>query len=248
MSTASAQVVLTVQEGKRLIAKGLVAWEPFRRARESGVIAIAKGTTNAYVVEELLGGAVDKTKYVTGRVLPSRNAPKVKLSADMPDLVLREGKQVEGRTAVEAAAEMGPDDIFLKGANAINYELGQAAVLIGHATGGTVGAALGTLVSRRVRIVVPVGLEKNVPLDLADAAAAVRALDTSPALWQIPGEVFTEIEAFEALAGVDALPVAAGGIGGAEGSTRFLLVGDEEPVAKAVAAVKEIQGEPAFIS
>ncbi len=62
MSTASAQVVLTVQEGKRLIAKGLLAWEPFRRARESGIVAIAKGTTNAYVVDELLGGADEKTK------------------------------------------------------------------------------------------------------------------------------------------------------------------------------------------
>lgn len=247
MSTSSAQVVLTVQEGKRLIAKGLLAWGPFRRARESGIVAIAKGTTNAYIVEELLGGAVDKTKYVTGRVLPARNAPKAKLSADMPDLVLKGGKQVEGRTAVEVAGGMGPDDVFLKGANAINYELGQAAVLIGHKTGGTVGAALGTLVSRRVRIVVPVGLEKDVPTDLADAAAAVQGLGSSPALWVIPGEVFTEIEAFDALAGVDALPVAAGGIGGAEGSTRFLLVGDEEQVAKAVAAVKEIQGEPAFV-
>ncbi len=98
-----------------------------------------------------------------------------------------------------------------------------------------------------MRIVVPVGLEKNVPLDLADAAAAVRGLESSPALWQFPGQLFTEIEALDALAGVDALPVAAGGIGGAEGSTRFLLIGDGEPVAKAVAAVKEIQGEPAFI-
>lgn len=251
MSTVSAQVVLTVQEGKRLIAKGLVAWEPFRRARESGVIAIAKGTTNAYLVEELgeelFGGEIDKHRYVTGRVVPAKNRPEAKLSADMPDLVLKEGKQVEGRTAVEAAAEMGPDDIFLKGANAINYELGQAAVLIGHPTGGTVGAALGTLVSRRVRIVVPVGLEKDVPFDLSEAAAAVRGVGSKPALWEIPGQLFTEIEAFDALAGADALPVAAGGIGGAEGSMRFLLLGDEECVAKAARAVKGIHGEPAFI-
>ena len=252
MSTGSAQVVLTVQEGKRLIAKGLAAWEPFRRALESGTIAVCKGTTNAYLVEyldgELLGESVDKTKYVTGRVLPAKNAPKVKLSAELPDLVLKEGRRLEGKTAVEAAAEMGPEDIFLKGANAINYRLGQAAVLIGHATGGTVGASLGTLISRRVRLVVPVGLEKNVPVDLKDAAAVVRGSASKPALWEIPGELFTEIEAFDTLAGVDALPLAAGGIGGAEGSTRFLLLGDEESVEKAVAAAEEIQGEPPFVS
>ncbi len=48
-----------------------------------------------------------------GHVLPDKNEPKAKLSGDMPDLVLKEGKQVEGRTAVEVADDMGPDDIVL---------------------------------------------------------------------------------------------------------------------------------------
>jgi hypothetical protein len=251
---SSAEVVLTVSEGKRLIARGLLAWEPFLKARESGTIAIAKGTTNSYVVEELLAEAIDKTRYVTGHTRPAKGGPAAaaqagggKVSADMPDLVLRKGKPVEGLTAVGAAAEMRHGDIFLKGANAIQYDLGQAAILVGHPTGGTVGAALGSIVARKVRLVSPAGLEKNVPGDLEVAAATVREAGGAPALWVIPSELFTEIEAIAVLSGAEAVPVAAGGIGGAEGSVRLLITGDEDEVETAVEAVRAVQGEPPFL-
>ncbi|MHC4252057.1 MAG: hypothetical protein ACYS9X_23305 [Planctomycetota bacterium] len=245
------ETVLTVAEGKRLIARGLIAWEPFRRARESGVIAVAKGTTNSYLVEELVrdisGDAVDKTTYVTGSTRPAKDGSGVKTSADMPDLVLRNGKPVEGLSATEAAAEMGPGDVFLKGANAINYALGQAAVLIGHPTGGTLGSALGSIVARKVRLVSPAGLEKEVPGDLGLVAAEARAAGVTPALWVMPSELFTEIEAIEVISGAEAVPVAAGGIGGAEGSVRLLVTGTDEEVAAAREAIDGVRGEPAFL-
>ncbi|MHC5057890.1 MAG: hypothetical protein ACYTKD_24755 [Planctomycetota bacterium] len=313
------ETVLTVAEGKRLIARGLIAWEPFRLARESGVIAVAKGTTNSYLVEELVrdisGDAVDKTTYVTGSTRPAKEErPKnphkpgsqihfimqlfiddpeisdervaaevkerfplsemndpakapghrawyrsqakaegvlpgggAKTSADMPDLVLRNGKPVEGLSATEAAAEMGPGDVFLKGANAINYALGQAAVLIGHPTGGTLGSALGSIVARKVRLVSPAGLEKEVPGDLGLVAAEARAAGVTPALWVMPSELFTEIEAIEVISGAEAVPVAAGGIGGAEGSVRLLVTGTDEEVAAAAEAIEGVRGEPAFL-
>jgi hypothetical protein len=172
-----AEVVLTVAEGKRLVARGVLAWGPFRRAREEGCVAVAKGTTNSYVVEELLEKPLDRTRYVTGHVRPSKGGAQGEVSATMPDLVLRRGEVLEGVSAVEAAAEMGPGDCFLKGANAISYGLGQAAVLVGHPTGGTMGACLGTLVARGARLVCPAGLEKSVPVDLAEAAALVRAVE-----------------------------------------------------------------------
>ncbi len=243
-----AQVVLTVSEGKRLIAKGLAAFEPVRRALESGTVAVCKGTTNSYVVEELLGTSLEKTKYVSGNVRPAKGGTAGKVSAEMPDLVLSNGEPVEGVTAVEAVSEMGPGDIFLKGASAINYGVNVAALLIGHATGGTLGAAMGTLVSRRVRLVVPVGLEKEVAADLFAAAARVGEAGRSPALWAFSAELFTEVEALEALADVEAVPIAAGGIGGAEGSVRLLVTGEDEEVGKAVEIVKSIQGEPPFLN
>ena len=47
--------VLTVSESKRLIAKGVAASEVLQTALENGTVAVAKGTTNSYIVEELLG-------------------------------------------------------------------------------------------------------------------------------------------------------------------------------------------------
>ena len=67
----------------------------------------------------------------------------------MADLVILKGERLAMK-ASEALADMGPGDVYVKGVNAVNYERKQAAVLIGHTTGGGVGAAIGTVVARRI--------------------------------------------------------------------------------------------------
>jgi len=249
-----AQIVLTSSQSKRLIARGILAWAPFGEAFENGIVAVAKGTTNAYIAEELLREAgpketadeFEKHLYVTGRTAPARGDASWAKS-QLPDVVFERGTLRQGATVAAAAAEMGPGDIFLKGANAINYELGQAAVLIGHPTGGTLSSVLGTLVSRKVRLVHPVGLEKEVPGDLTLAAQALSQGGETAGevygLWVTQGELFTEIEAIEAAFGLEALPVGAGGIAGAEGSIRLSIFGDQERLEKALSDIRSIQEE-----
>lgn len=246
-----AQVVLTVSEGKRLIAKGVAEYQPVLEALHKGWVAVAKGSTNAYVVEELTGKPIDKKKHITGHTLPAALKAKPGFSAELPDLVLHKGKPVQGLTAVEALKEMGPGDVFLKGANALNYEDFLAGILIGHPTGGTIGAAIGTVTARRITFIVPVGLEKQVPYNIVDAAALMGPSDEErtrdfPALWPVYADIFTEIEAFRELFGVEAYPVAAGGLAGAEGAYRFCLQGDKRNVSDALKLVGEIQGEAAL--
>ena len=53
-------VSLTVSESKRLIAKGIAQHPAVKAALENGIVAVAKGTTNAYVAEELLGEYPDR--------------------------------------------------------------------------------------------------------------------------------------------------------------------------------------------
>jgi len=65
-------VVLTVAESKRLIAKGVTNLDLVKKALHKGMIAIARGTTNGYVAEEILGRKIDKTSYVLGVVLPGK--------------------------------------------------------------------------------------------------------------------------------------------------------------------------------
>jgi hypothetical protein len=242
--------VLTVSESKRLIARGVARCQAVREALEKGVVAVAKGTTNAYVVEELTGQRIQKPHYCTGTTRPEKAAGGVEVANKLPDLVLRKGQKWEGVTAVEALAQMGPGDVFMKGANALNYDRGQAGILIGHPTGGTLGAALGTVVARRITFIVPVGLEKSVPGDLFETARALVASAASgagPMLWPVAGaEIFTEIEALDVLCGVAARPIGAGGILGAEGSVRMSVWGSPEDIQRAESVIGEIRGEPPF--
>ena len=247
-----AQVVLTVSESKRLVAKGIAEYQPVIEALNSGWVSVAKGSTNAYVVEELTGKKMDKKQYMTGSTVPAGRKGQLGFSADLPDLVLHKGQPVEGVSSTEALKEMGPGDVFLKGANALNYEEGLAGLLIGHPTGGTIGAAIGTLTARRVRLIIPIGLEKQVPYNLIDASYLLGPSEDErpknfPALWPLYGDVFTEVEAFRELFDVEAYPVAAGGLAGCEGALRFCLHGDKRAVSDALKAIEEVQGEPPFV-
>ncbi len=242
--------VLTVSESKRLIAKGVAA--AVQEALEDGVVVICKGTTNSYIVEEILGQPIEKTNYCTGTTWPTKADSKGKVSGAIPDVVLKNGEPVEGATAIGYAKELREGDVFIKGANALNYERGQAGILIGHPTGGTIGAAIGSIMARRARLILPVGLEKNIGVDLERAAALLNDQDerrgSEPALWPVAGEIITEVEALAILTGVQAVPVAAGGIGGAEGSIRLSLIGELEEIDAAAALLDSIYGEPPFIS
>lgn len=238
----------TVSESKRLIAKGMAQADFVVRAMNEGILAIGSGTTNAYIVEEITGEKIDKKTFVTGRTLPhGYDGPK--LTYTHPDFVMRKGERLNIKTA-EALPDMGPGDVFVKGANAVNYERKQAAVLIGHPTGGGVGSQIGRVVSRRICYLHPVGLEKSVSFDLNEAADRVNrdSNGKGPTLWVVPGMIFTEIEALRVLAGVEAIHVAAGGIGGAEGAVWLSIFGTEEQLGKTEEVIQSVRGEPAFIN
>ena len=246
-------VVVTVAESKRLIAKGVAKHPAVAQALKEGIVCVAKGSTNAYVVEELTGQPIEKTQYMSGRTLPAGSDAGARLSGVLPDCILRKGKWDKKADSKSIVEEMGPDDVYLKGANALNYERDQAALLIGHPTGGTIGATIGPIIARRIKLIVPVGLEKSVPMDLEGLAAVIRDAEETapgcPTLWPLEvAEVFTEVEALETLVPeVLVFPLAAGGLAGAEGSVRLLLDGPKEAVEQAIGVVASCQGEPPFL-
>jgi len=246
-----AEVVLTVSQSKRLIAKGVAAHPAVRRARERGWIIISTGTTDGYVVEEILGKPFDRYAYVTGHVVPPGFDSKTKLaSKNLPDVILHNGEVVEGMNRFEAARRLGPGDVFIKGANALNYEKKIAGVCIGDPNAGTVGGTLGPIIGRRVTLVIPVGLEKLVAHDILETARLLgQGEDTANhvhPLFPITGEIITEIEAFQLLCGVQVRHVGSGGIFGAEGAVRLLLQGTPEQVEVALQLTEELHKEPPF--
>ena len=250
------EAVLTVSESKRLIAKGIANHPEVVHALTEGIVVICKGTTNAYVVEEILGKKIQRTDYVMGCVVPTTREAQSPVTSKLPDVILEHGQILEGTNSKEIVPKLKPGDVFIKGANAVSYERGQAALLIGHPTGGTIGAAVGVLVARRVKLLIPVGLEKNIPGDLNAVALCMASVDETDksdprpilTLRPIAGEVFTEIEALEMLTGCDAMQTAAGGIAGAEGAVRLLIEGDADQIKKARILISNVHGERPFVT
>lgn len=241
------QYILTSSMGKRLIGKALAEHTEIERVLESGTLVIIAGSTNGYVAEEILlklGQAQGFTRVGFRRGLntpPDINAPQF----DFPgDVVIVNGTWLPGKTIFDVESELTGGDVILKGANAFDtYD--QAAVHIGSTKGGTVMAALSAVVGRRVRLIIPVGLEKRVSEDINSIARIVNSPGSEgPRLLPVIGEVFTEIEALQQLTDVDAFLISAGGIYGAEGSVRLGIIGNTRELELASELIKSLAGEP----
>jgi hypothetical protein len=247
MAETQASFVLTVSESKRLIAKGVAAHPSVRKAMESGTVAVCKGTTTAYVLEELLGERIDKSRYVLGRTVPAR-AETASPDAGMPEVVFRDGQVVPGLDVGQAVKQMSAGDVVIKGANALDYPRRMVGELIGDPSGGTLGKILGAVYGRKLELIIPIGLEKSVASDLVAVSERIRMMRTGgiPSLWPFTGTIITEIEAVRILAGSEAEHMASGGVCGAEGAVWLLVRGQEPEVGVATRLIEAIQGEPPY--
>ena len=167
---------------------------------------------------------------------------------DLPgDVVIRDGQWEKGKTIFDVAEELQAGDVVLKGANAFDAR-GQAAVQIGHPQGGTIIAALTAVVGRRVRLIVPVGLEKRVLEDVTVLAGRCNAPEAhGPRLLPVPGRIFTELDAIKLLTGAAACLIAGGGICGAEGAAWLGISGAAEQIEAAAELIRSIADEPPCI-
>jgi hypothetical protein len=241
------QFVVTTAMGKRLIGKGMAARPDIQAVLERGTLVIIAGTTNGYVAEEVLGAIGQREGFT--RVGFRRGitvAPGAKAAqADFPgDVVIVDGQWQQGKMVVDVADDLREGDIVLKGANAFDSR-GQAAVQIGHPKGGTILAAVPAVIGRRVRMIVPVGLEKRVLQDVNVLAERCNAPGgQGPRLYPLPGQVFTELDAIRLLTGAEAILLAAGGVYGAEGASWLGIDGTEAEIEAAAALIRSVAGEP----
>lgn len=243
-----AQVTLTTEEAKRLVAKATAAHPKVKRALEEGIIAVGLGTTNAYVVEELLGEKIEKGRYLAGFVdaLGTCVVPK---EHRLRGVVIEKGRRIdEGITSV--VKRMKPGDVLIKGANAVDAR-GIAGVMLASEVGGTIASIYGIAKARGIDVIIPVTLEKFIPGSIEEVSkeAGIEVISLSTGIpvgiFPVAGEVITEIEAFRLLFGVEAQVMGAGGVGGGEGAVTLLLKGEDEKVEEAFRAVEAIKGERA---
>ena len=164
-------------------------------------------------------------------------------------MVIVRGVWQKGRTLSDVVDLLREGDLIVKGANALDLERKQAAVLIGHPKAGTAGLALPVVAGRRVKLLVAVGLEKRVSGDLYTLFQKLNAPGGSGyRLLPLPGEVFTELDAVKLLTKADACLMSAGGVCGAEGSCWLLVTGTKEQEDVAQTVFDSVADEPAFES
>jgi hypothetical protein len=246
----SALVVLNPSESRRLLAKATVALPEVQNAWKNGMIIIGRGITNAYVIEELFKVSVEPKGGQTAGIICDGFMNATAAPPPSTWHVIWKGKVVEGADSNVEIEKFGPEDVFIKGGNAIDPQ-GNAGVYASGVKGGTIGMCWPIVTARGSHLIQPVGLEKLIPsVPEASMHSGIYHFKYSMGL---PGRVFpvtsskvvTEIQAFALLAGVRAYHLSSGGVGGSEGAVVLGLEGDEDKVKKAFDLAKSVKGEPA---
>ncbi|WP_054695368.1 hypothetical protein [Syntrophomonas palmitatica] len=234
---------------KFIIAKGTAMLPQVQHALKNNKIIIGAGTTNIAVVQQLLGIQTPKPDTrVAGLICQNvacGTAPEGRLGAWCID----KGKMVDVNW-LEFLHAFAPGDIFIKGANALDPS-GMVGILVGDPMGGTIGQAIGILKARGNEIICPVGLEKMIPsCQAAERLLGVHRVQHSMGYktgYIVVANVtlITETEALRLLFGVKAYAIAAGGVGGMEGSTMLAVeYENEEQIQAIMALVREANRIP----
>lgn len=251
------QFVMTPAAGKRLIGKAMVQHGSIRNALKKGTLVIVAGTTNGYVAEEILkergqAKTFRRDHFYRGIILPpdrpkSSSGRRYDESKFPGDVVIVKGMYQKGKTIFDVIDDLREGDVILKGANAVDLIQRRAAILIGAPKAGTIGAALPAVAGRRVRLILPVGLEKRVYENIDVLAAKMNAPGVQgPRLMPVSGEIFTELDAIALLTGASVSLVASGGVGGAEGSIWLAVSGKPAQEKAAETLLQSVVNEPAF--
>jgi hypothetical protein len=241
----NASVVLTSAASKRLIAKGVAAHPGVKRALGKGRIVITRGTTNAFVAEELCGAPIDRGAYAAGFI--DRHWNVNARVGEMEEIVLDCGRPV-AETPDQTLSSLGAGDVVIKGGNALD-PWGVVGVLLASATGGTVGRYVAAALARGVDLVIPISVSKSIHTSVVDLSQEMGAGRMSLhdglacGIYPLHGQIVTEVEALRLLFGVDAVHVASNGVGAGRGSVSLLVYGDDDVVSRAYEFVASLRNE-----
>lgn len=247
METVKALVVLNPYESRRLIAKAVRKLPVVENALNNGWVIIATGSSTGYVAEEITGNSMAKESFITGHIADGQTRGTKDDPNKLYPISLYKGQR-QDIFPEEAIKEFKAEDVFIKGANAVDANF-HAGVFLGNDLGGTIGWSLGTLQARGAKMVVPVGLEKMIPsvLDAAKHGGMMvfkHRMGMPVALMPIVNPtVVTEIQAFGNLFNVQAYHVGSGGIAGSEGAVVLVLEGEAKNVEKAFEFAESVKGE-----
>lgn len=245
----SKQIFLSPSAGKKLIALALAQDPSVVEAMEKHTVLVVAGTTNAYLAEALLAriGDADFEKYRFFRGIIRREGIPQSFGKLEGDVIISKGQRIRGKSIHDVADGMKVGDIIFKGANAVNLATGESAVLAGNPTSGTMGPIYRAAIGRRVRVIVPVGVEKRVEEPIHQLCQIVNSTEsTGLRLAPSVGKAYTELDAIRALTGMQPHLVAAGGVCGCEGAAFFQCVGTAEQLEQLEYWLHQVSATPRF--
>jgi hypothetical protein len=245
----AALVTLRPAASRRLIAKATVELPEIKAAMKKGIIIIARGITAAYVSEEMFNITVEPKSFQTAGIIVdsatnSNNAPP-----PCTMHVIRDGKAVENADSNKEILDFGPNDVLIKGANAIDRD-GNAGIMASSVKGGTWGMFTPIMTGRNSKLIITAGLEKmvsSVPEACEHSGIYYYKYSMglpaklSPAISPM---IVTEIQALGVLCGVEAYHVCSGGVGGSEGAVTLSVEGTDANVKRALELVNSLKHEP----
>ncbi|GEM_PF-68899 len=257
------EVVLTPAESKKLIAVAILNSYEVRNALKQGIVAVHPSSSTVFLYEGILGRTPEGV-WVCGVVAPkglciSRDAAEM-IASRGPGIhdprevsrqtwFFKKGVLQEPAPLGEILEQMGENDVYIKGCNALDPQ-GNTGVLFGNPAGGggTIGKVIAALRRKKFLLFLPVGIEKLIPVSISEAGHKAGAKNAGKTmgipcgLMPVSGRKVDEVDALSMLSGVEATPIAAGGIGGAEGAVVLVLEGNEEQIQKAVTLLQSVKG------
>ena len=264
-----AQVSLTPTESKKLIAKAVAEMDVVKKAANQGIVALHPSSSTYFIVEEITGHKPRSNTWVCGVIVPKGTCVEMGVLVGAQSIigeqakggaatgspeafhhtwVIKKGELVTGITLGDLLAEMGSGDVFIKGVNALDID-GTVGVLWGNVLeGGTFAKIVAASKRDGFSLIFPVGLEKLVPVRIKEAAKEAKrhkydyCTGVPCGLYPAKGITVTEVDAVKILSGTTAVPISAGGLGGAEGSITMVMKGEKEQVTKAIDHIEQSKG------
>jgi hypothetical protein len=256
-----AQIVLTPAESKKLIAKAIARLDAVQKAAKNGIVALHPSSSTYFIVEEITGSKPKTNYWVCGVVTPRGMCVEMAMvlgsgltpdeeSADPGDLqgtwIIEKGQLGAEEKLSSLLYRMTPSDVYVKGVNALDPE-GNVGILFG--LEGSMGYIQAARKKRKFTIVYPAGLEKLIPISVKQAAKEAQftryesGMGMPVGLYPCSiGVTVTEVRAIEILSGASAIPIASGGLGGAEGAITLVLKGKTDEVRNALDFVEQSKG------
>ena len=244
-----ALVNILPREGKRLIARGVLALPEVKRVLENGWFVVSRGITPSYILEELTGQDYDTANCTAGIITEGRMASVLEDDRLGP-WVFKNGNLDETPAPV-VLDQFTAHDVSVKGANAVDPD-GNIGVFAADKAGGTVGGIWPTITARGAHWVAPVSLERLIPSVIEAARHCGNHLwdytmgQSAGFMPVVNALVVTEVQAIELLTGVTAVHVGSGGVAGSEGAVMLALEGEHDVVLEAFELIEGIKGEPQF--